>query len=127
MAARTPKPGDILVDVVWDEAVVVADGWSVLDALVEIVMQNGCPGTAEELRTNPVLVKTAADYQIETWWYCTAAYRELWGIEERDVPGWGWWAHDGDGKRSIRVVALRMSGCDLAERCEDAAAGAAVS
>lgn len=107
MSPYVPKPGAVLTGEDCD-AIVVAEDTDVVDALVDLL-------DGEFERTNPVLVEEARALKVEVWRSTTKAFREAEGLGEENGD---WWCPDGDGRRSVRVVALTRSRYVLADMAE---------
>lgn len=93
-------------------AIVVPAATSVEAALTEMIDQIVGKWF---LNTNPVICREAATLKIQSWRSCTAQYLEAHGIDVEEYGGGGWWAEDGDGKRSINVLYVDRSLDAIAE------------
>lgn len=97
-----------------EDAISVPEGWTdVMGALLELLTSE--TGAVFD-RDNPVLTEEAKSLHIETWSSCTKRWCEDNGIYPEDYGATNWWAPDGDGKRSVRVLHYPGSLWVLSER-----------
>ena len=118
MSNRIPKPGTVLLSDDGCALVVPHQDYNVLDALIEIVEdQHGGDVTL----TNPYLTKLAAETKVQVWYSCSKAWQEAESVGD-DYTDYAsdWWAPYGDGKRSVYVVSVDVSGYTLGELAEEA-------
>jgi hypothetical protein len=108
-----------------DASIVVPEGADPLDALIDLVV-HFYGGTFT--RTNPVLVREAADLHVQQWRSCTKSWREANGVDDWD----DYWSPDGDGARTCHVVHTDLDlyelGVEAAEaepsaNCDEVARG----
>lgn len=113
--AHTPKPWTLLHDDDGESSIVVPEGASVTEAVLELVEQV----TGDRFEPdNPAIVDAVAGLEVETWRSTTWRWREGEGVTEDD-----WWAPDGDGRRTIEVVSLNRSVHALADAAAEVAGG----
>ncbi len=90
-----------------------------LDALIALLSEDYGGEIAEWSRDNPVLLAALPDVRIEIWHSCTKAWCESEGIDPDEWTS-GYWAGNGDGERSLRVIWYADNIYDLGEEAEEA-------
>ena len=116
MASSTPKIGTVLHNDNDEDALVVPDGTTLIDGLLMLVEE--VYGGERFAPDNPAIVAALEHAYVGVWHSCSVRWAQDNNV---DTEGYnGWWAPDGDGKRSITVASYSGSAYVLGEMAEAA-------